>query len=69
MNHKLLTFKDRKTGKRSCFSPMLVSSIVEIQNEEGRIVVQTLGGNSETEVWIDYDYQEAVKRWQEAINT
>lgn len=70
MSIKLLTFKDRKTGKRSCFCPMTVASIVEHYQVDGVIIVYSLGDNSEDGgVHITYSYDEAQKRWQEAINS
>ena len=67
MNSKLLTFKDRKTGKKSVFNPIFITCIIEDPKKEGVIMILFMG--SDEYLSIEYPYDEANKRWQEAINS
>lgn len=69
MGSKLLTFKDRKTGKRHVFNPLFIGCINEHATEDDIIIVSMMASMDDTSWWINYPYDEALKRWQDTINS
>ena len=69
MGSKLLTFKDAKTGKRFIFNPLFIGCIMEHHNIDGAICIDMIAGGDETTYVINYPYEDAQKRWVEAINS
>ena len=63
----IMVCRDSKTGNAYAFNPLMIASVCEHGQVDGKICVEFIGNGEDGAIVFNYDIEVALDKWRDAL--